>query len=104
MALAQKLACPECDAPNRREFLETLTRSAVVLGSMAPLAARAADTAASSAGSASKPAEALIRELFGTLSDDQKRSVVYPWNHGSDGGLPTRLTMVNRPHFGKRIG
>lgn len=104
MARPQKLACPECEAPNRRAFLETLTRGAVVLGGMAPLAAHAADTASSAAASTEKPAEAMIRELYSTLSEDQKRSVVYAWDHGSDSGMPTRLKMVNAPHFGKRIG
>jgi len=102
MAQPQKMACPECEAPNRRVFLETLTRGAVVLGSMAPLAARAADSSAPT--STEKPAEAMIRELYSTLSEDQKRSVVYDWNHGAESGMPTRLQMVNRPHFGKRIG
>jgi len=52
-----------------------------------------------------KPAEELIRELFTTLTAEQKKAVVLPWAHGSEaGGLPTRLKTHNKSPLGKNIG
>ena len=48
-----------------------------------------------------KPAEGLIRELYSTLSDAQKKELVYPWDHGGD--QPSRLATHNSAPFGKRI-
>ena len=31
-----------------------------------------------------KPAEGLVKELFSTLSEDQKKKLVLPFNHGGD--------------------
>lgn len=93
--------CSDCTDLDRRGFLGTLGLGALA-GGLAPTALRAAETGAKAAQA--KPAEGLIRELFATLSDEQKQSLVYPWDHGLDGGVPTRLRMVNAPHFGKRIG
>lgn len=94
--------CADCLEFDRRGFLGTLGLGAVA-GGLVPTLARAADAPAAQA-TKSKPAEGLIRELYATLSDEQKQSLVYAWDHGSDGGVPTRLRMVNAPHFGKRIG
>ncbi|MBS0207949.1 MAG: DUF3500 domain-containing protein [Planctomycetes bacterium] len=111
MEPVQQPRCPECEEfnrhqneaadLNRRGFLGAVGLGALA-GGLAPSLLRAADAPAAT-GSA-KPAEGLIRELYGTLSDDQKKSLVYAWNHGADSGMPTRLKMVNAPHFGKRIG
>ena len=52
-----------------------------------------------------KPAESLIRELHSTLSDDQKRTLVLPWNQGANkrGKTPDRLGMYNRAYKAQRI-
>lgn len=114
--------CPECtaDVPAtdahrtevpRRDFLRVVGGAAAALGSagMFPSmtgVARAAEEAAKPAAAASKPAEALIRELFATLTDDQKKTVVMPWDHGADtkGNNPTRLQTFNAALKGTRIG
>jgi len=113
-------ACSDCDEFDRRGFLGAVARGAAVVGGLASTGlaatglastgqAAAAEGKKSAAKSAARSAtngkaEALIRELHGTLSSDQKAAVVYPWNHGEAGGLPTRLRMVNSAHFGKKIG
>lgn len=51
-----------------------------------------------------KPAESLVRELFATLSAEQKAAVVLPWAHGAESGLPTRLKTHNAPPLGKKLG
>ena len=100
MDAARPLDCADCREVDRRGFLGTLGVGALA-GGLLPGVARAAETPTVAKA---KPAEGLIRELYATLSDDQKKSLVYAWDHGPDGGLPTRLRMVNAPHFGKRIG
>lgn len=98
--------CSDCQEFDRRGFLGAIGASAFAGGALAgglgAGALRAAEAPASAAKA--KPAEGLIRELFATLSSEQKQSLVYPWDHGKDAGIPTRLRMVNSPHFGKKIG
>jgi hypothetical protein len=43
-----------------------------------------------------RPAEALVRELYATLTAEQKTRVVLPWNHGATpNATATRLRMFN---------
>src|SRR6185369_17305506 len=53
-----------------------------------------------------KPAETLVKELYAGLSEEQRRELVLPWDHGTDGdkGKPTRLGMYNSPVKGLKIG
>jgi hypothetical protein len=98
---ARRTDCSDCLDLDRRGFLGTLGLGALA-GGLSPTLARAAEAPTKVA--VPKPAEALIRELHASLSDEQKATLIYPWNHGADGGIPTRLRMVNAPHFGKKIG
>src|SRR5262245_38542962 len=105
MSEAKEPNCPECQ--DRVDVLPTLDRRnfiRVVGGSVAALAAgapvlRAADA---TTDKPAKPAEALIKELFAGLDDEQKKNVVMPFDHG--GKTPTRLGMYNAPVLGKKIG
>ena len=90
-------SCPECvtGAPiGRRDFIRVLGTTAAVaaVGGLTPLQRATAARAAKQA-----EAEALVFELFATLSDDQKKKVVRAWDHGvKDGkGTPTRLGTAN---------
>jgi hypothetical protein len=97
--------CPECDegfvlpkAKSRRDFLQAVGGAAALAaigGGIRP--ARAADAPA-------KPAEELIRELYSTLTSDQKSELVLPYDHGTE-GHPTRQKTYNAPPLGaeKRI-
>ena len=61
--------------------------------------------AAEEKGAAAKPAEGLVRELFATLTPDQKKAMVLPWDHGAEkGATPTRLKTHNAAPLGKRLG
>jgi hypothetical protein len=55
--------------------------------------------------SSRRPTTSRVKELYGTLTDDQKKELILPWDHGSrDGrGVPTRLRMHNQP-IGRNIG
>jgi len=104
--------CPECaeDVPSsagldRRDFIRAVSGSvAGVMGASSLLGSSNILAAPAETASTSKPAESLVRELFSTLTDDQKKAVVFAWNHGADKGEPTRLKTYNAPPLGKRLG
>jgi hypothetical protein len=89
--------CAEC--LDRRDFVR-------LLGGVAALATGVGtsrllgDTPATPA--APRPAEAIIQELFGTLTADQKQNILLPYDHG--GRNPTRLGMYNSPIQNKDLG
>jgi hypothetical protein len=93
--------CPECDGLDRRDFVRVVGGTAVTLVGLQaiPAVARAAQPAATPAPArAPRPAEALIRELFSGLNDEQKRKAVYPWDHREGNTqIPVRLGMFNAP-------
>jgi Protein of unknown function (DUF3500) len=99
-----KYYCPECDegfelprVRSRREFLQAMGATAAVAAvSAAPRRTRAADAPP-------KPAEELIRELYSTLSADQKNLLVLPYDQGTE-GHPTRHVCYNAPPLGNEKG
>jgi hypothetical protein len=113
--------CPECgehveqaEALDRRGFIRTVGERAAGLLALGGLAARApsllaADKTPVAAAALRaderviRPAEALVQELYTSLTSDQKKDVLMPWNHTGKGGIPTRLGMYNAA-IGKRIG
>ena len=110
MSFIQRQVCPEC-ADNgsaatgfdRRDFIRVVSGS--MLGAMAGAPLLTGGRAFGEDKPAAKPAESLIRELFSGLSDEQKKAIVLPWNHGAEnGGEPTRLKTHNGPPLGKRLG
>lgn len=98
--------CPECDDVEttdlgRRNFLRTVGGTAVTLAALHSIPAAPRAVATPSLRRAEKPAEALIKELYASLTADQKPELVYPWDHGAPGGkgVPTRLRTYNRAIF-----
>ncbi len=104
-----KFYCPDCDdgsdtphSLSRRNFIRRIGGGTAAAFATAALpAAFAAETAAKSAP---KPAENLIRELYATLTAEQKTSLVLPWNHQGKDGQLSRLGSYNSAFNGKRIG
>lgn len=106
--------CPECDEgidvpqprrtawsrPTRREFIGSVGvgAAAIVVGN----AVARADEAPKEKRTP-KPAEAMIREFHETLSEDQKKKLVLPWDHKRDDGKLTRLGTYNNAILGKRL-
>ena len=81
-------ACPDCasgfEAFTRRDFIRTAGASAVVAGSLGlpRIAAIAADKPAA------KPTpETLVKHLFDTLTDEQKKTVAFDWDYADGRGL-----------------
>jgi Protein of unknown function (DUF3500) len=69
--------CPECDDVSRRAFLKTVGGAALALSAgslplLAPRPARASVT--------SKP-ETLVKTLHDSLTETQRKSVLFPWDH-----------------------
>jgi hypothetical protein len=97
------LNCPDCQqAPEpanlgRRAFIRVLGGAAAVAGLGVPAVRRAgAEEPAAKAKKAEKPGEALIRELHATMTPEQKKELVLPWDHVQKGqSVPTRLRMFN---------
>jgi hypothetical protein len=102
--------CADCETiedlqVGRRQFLKVATSTAAVAATTGAVAS-ADDAKAPAKKRDPKPAETLIRELYETLSDDQKKTLVLPWNHGAKNknGTPSRHGMYNRPFGGQKIG
>lgn len=83
--------CPECLEPvDRRDFLRVVGGGAAavaVAGTLAPIAS--AQHRIPLPPRAPRPAEALCRELFDSLTADQRRQLVLPWDS------PNRLRTYN---------
>jgi hypothetical protein len=102
MAEFESSSCPECNEAFDYPAPPPIDRRAFLAGAAAlaatPLLARGAE-----AGSRKpRPAEELVKELFSTLKDEQKKRVALPYDAGNikgdptpRGGIPLRLHMVN---------
>jgi hypothetical protein len=77
---------------NRRGFLRAVGGAAAL-----------ASGASAAAAPAARPAEDLVKELYSSLSDEQKRTVILPWDYRSRRGGVARLTMTDTP-INRRIG
>jgi hypothetical protein len=104
-------SCPECvNGPEptprlgRRDFIRVLGASAVAAAlPAAPLSALAKARAARLEKQAA--AEQLIFELYASMSDDQKKKLILPWDHkAGNQPLPARLMTANAPAKGSVIG
>lgn len=78
----------ESQSINRRKFLETGASAAVALAAGSVVSARAAETAPSNT-----TAETLVSQLHDTLSDKQKQTICFDWNH-QDGKRGLLRTFV----------
>ena len=104
------LTCPECSEAvpaiglRRRHFIRAVAGGAAGLVGGSSLLSSAL-AAAPEKPRAAKPAEGLVRELFATLTPEQKKAMVLPWAHGAEkGGTPTRLKTHNAAPLGKKLG
>jgi hypothetical protein len=84
----EALNCPECEPVDRRDFMRVVGTGTAVLiagGSLTPVlsAAQPGATPAAPAAKQPRPAEALVRELWGTLTEAQKGQILQPWNHAN---------------------
>jgi hypothetical protein len=109
-----KPSCPECDEQfdpqdgvDRRDFLRLTGQAAAVLAvggaATVPAVARAADTTRPPER-VTRPAEALIRELWAGMSADQRRQQTLPWDHReTNSRYLTRQRMFNNAIGGRTL-
>lgn len=75
----KKFACPECsEGVNRRDFVKSLGVAAVTAGSM-PLWTSL--PRAFAAPTAKSPAETAVQRFYATLTDKQKETICFPFDH-----------------------
>ena len=67
------LAMRESNSINRRAFLESTAAAAIASGTVLTSGLRAAESSAT--------AETLVGNLYGTLSDKQRKQICFDWNH-----------------------
>jgi hypothetical protein len=96
--------CPECTDPvaaapvlDRRNFIRVAGLAALGAAGVPAVARARRDD------EKPKPAEALIQELHASLSDDQKKRIVLPFDDGPK-GAPKRLGMYNAAVNNIKIG
>src|SRR4051812_19121842 len=93
--------CPECEELDRRDFIRVVGTTAALAATGLTLPAIAADTKpeAKTVTKPTKPAEDLIKELHANLSDDQKKSVMLPWDDKARMGMYN--SALNKQTIGK---
>src|SRR5262245_32733585 len=83
--------CPECEAGfDRRDFLRAV--GVTTAGAALPLWATPRTNAAPSPQSA---AETAVKALFETLTDTQKKTICFPWDHQQPGRGLLRTFVSN---------
>jgi len=85
----------------RRTFLGGL--ATIGIASSIASQIQAFDEPAAANSAPAQPAESLIKELYASLSAEQRSQNVYAYNQKTDGAL-TRHGMYNAPYGGKKIG
>jgi len=110
MAKIESPYCPECDdafdfpAPpsiDRRNFLRATAVGAATLATGATALADTKKTDNVEPKRKDREAETLIKELFSGLKDEQKKKVVFDYDHKDKGQkYLTRKRMFNAPVFG----
>lgn len=91
--------CPECGIVDRRELLRyvSIAPAALAAGvSLKPQAIRAEEKPAPT--TKTKPAEELVKELYSTMTDEQKKSVCRPYDNSA------RLSVNPNSALDKQIG
>lgn len=89
--------CPECQDPDRRDFMRHSVLGLAALSTAGVIAAPArADELIRVMPR--RPAEDLIRELHASLSDTQKNAVLHAWDMGAGNAtIPVRHRIYNAP-------
>ncbi len=98
--------CPDCERLDRRDFLHTVSTTAVAAGTGAALLSPAdilSAPTASSVPTAKSAAEVAVAELYRTLNAKQKEAICFDWNHkDKDRGLLRTFISNNwqiTPHY-----
>jgi hypothetical protein len=110
--------CPDCDstdvgntsAVSRRAFFRNVSAAGLAALAAPKLPATVAQAPAAAAPAAAaaikpaSPAEDLVRELHAGMSNEQKRSAMYAWNHGATATAPAIRNRIYNAAQGRRVG
>jgi hypothetical protein len=83
----RSISCPDCGSYSRREFLKTTLAGTAAAATAVPLIGRAAGE------SAKARSETLVSTLYGTLNEEQRKAVCFPFDH------PLRSKVDNNWHI-----
>ena len=70
--------CPDCPPVSRRDFMRTTTGA---LGALGVVGLPGVVTAAEAAAPKGATSETLVAQLYGSLSDAQKKAICFPFDH-----------------------
>ena len=115
MSTREELYCPECEELvakqeyDRRGFIRVLGAGTVgvLAASATTQTALGQAPATPSTPRTAKPAESLIQELYTSMTAEQRRTLVLPWDHREQNSqlpIPTRQGMYNAAIRNQRIG
>jgi hypothetical protein len=96
--------CPDCDGGlDRRDFLRTMGVTAAAAAATGGLTVWATPRA-SAAPTPSSAAETAAKELYETLTDEQKKQIAFPWDYKDKdrGLLRTHVSnnwQITKPHI-----
>jgi hypothetical protein len=90
-----KYYCPECDEGFQLPKMRSRRSFLLAMGAAGAAATVTGRGRAEDAKPTAKPAEGLIRELHATLSADQKKALIQPYDHGASEGRPNRQRTFN---------
>jgi hypothetical protein len=97
----QNQVCSDCDALTRRDFLGTVGRSAAAAGASALLGGALASAPSSLAAAAQppagsgKPAETFVKMLYDSLKEEQRKLVLFPFDHPKRGEVSNNWHIVD---------
>ena len=91
--VSRELPCPDCDDVSRRHFLRSAATAATAVGT-AGLSFGAAGKLLADDAKAKKvqPAETVVKQLFDSLKDNQRKLVCMPFDHA-------KRSMINNNWF-----
>jgi len=73
--------CPDCGPVSRRDFIRTTTGALGAIGALGMIGLPRIATAAEAAATRGVASETLVAQLFGSLSDEQKQEICFPFEH-----------------------
>src|SRR5262245_620642 len=98
MSETRETNCPECTAFDRRDLLRYVSIAPAAVAAGAMMAPSIASAEELPAPRTAKPGGELVKELYSTMTDEQKKQAVKPWNHAA------RLSVNPNRALDKTIG
>lgn len=93
MTRSENPSCPDCTEPSRRSFLKTAAGGVAAFSAAGMLGSHVlADDAVKSAADS----ETLVTSLFKTLTEEQKKEIVFPFDHALRSKVDNNWNIVKK--------